>query len=148
MKWFVLVTVNLSLLCFLAAPIFADDLPTNVHQQTNAPTNARFEIVQSQLAAKFTFRLDKFTGHVAMLVKTSEDENISEDTWEDMHVYGLPPNVKSSRPHFQIFTSGLAACHTFLIDTDSGQTWLLVKKDVKNADGTENEVYSWQKFAR
>ena len=33
--------------------------PSDIHQHTVAPSNARFEIVQSELAAKWTFRLDR-----------------------------------------------------------------------------------------
>jgi hypothetical protein len=32
--------------------------PTEIHQHTTPPPNARFEIVQSQIAARWTFRLD------------------------------------------------------------------------------------------
>ena len=37
------------------------------HQTTTPPSDHRFEIIQSQLAAKWTFRLDRFTGQVSQL---------------------------------------------------------------------------------
>ncbi len=40
---------------------------SDIHQQTTTPVGARFEIVQSELAAKWTFRLDRFTGRVSQL---------------------------------------------------------------------------------
>ena len=133
--------IVLSLL-FVNEGAFARE-PTDFHQKTTLPTNARFEIVQSELTARWTFRLDRFTGQVAQLVKTQDDNT----TWEEMTVNGLPKVTTPSRPRFQIFTSGLAARHTFLIDTDTGRTWLLVTIMSRLPDGTEYEVILWQQFA-
>ncbi len=117
--------------------------PSDVHQQTTPPVNARFEILQSELAAKWTFRLDRFTGHVAQLVKTKDDDS----TWEDMQVIGLPPVNQPGRARFQLFTSGLAARYTFLIDTDTGKSWVVVTAKSKSADGSEYDVNRWVPFA-
>lgn len=116
---------------------------SDVHQQTTLPTGARFEVVQSELAAKWTFRLDRFTGHVAQLVRTKDDDN----TWEEMRIIGLPVVSAPSRARFQLFASGLAARYTFLIDTDTGKTWVVVTGKRKLPDGSEYEVHSWQAFA-
>ena len=116
--------------------------PTDIHQQTTPPPNARFEIVQSELAAKWTFRLDRFKGRVAQLVRTKDDDN----AWEDMEVIGLGPVQNPTRARFQLFTSGIAARHTFMIDTDTGKTWVLVSSKRKRDDGTEEEVSGWQPF--
>ena len=133
--------VVLSLL-FVVEGAFAQE-PSDLHQQTTLPANARFEIVQSQLQARWTFRLDRFTGQVAQLVRTTGDKN----TWEQMMVDGLPAITAPSRPRFQIFTSGLAARHTFLIDTDTGRTWQVVTGTRHRSDGTEYEVNLWRPFA-
>ena len=137
--------------CFAVATIFLLILSGNslaqqtsdIHQHTTPPVGARFEIVQSELAAKWTFRLDRFTGHVAQLVKTEDDDN----TWEEMTVLNLPPVTAPLHPRFQLFMSGLAARYTFLIDTETGKTWVVVTGKKKRADGTEYEVNSWQPFA-
>lgn len=135
-------------LCAVACLIWsayaqADDFPSPSHQLTSPPSTARFEIVQSQLAAKWTFRLDRYSGRIWQLVKTSDDDN----TWEEMPVMGLPKGQAAARPHFQIFTSGLAARHTFLIDNDTGKTWVVVTSKLKAKDGTEHEINAWQPFA-
>lgn len=117
--------------------------PSDFHQQTTPSTNARFEIVQSQLSARWTFRLDRFTGQVAQLVRTRDDDT----SWEQMVVDGLPTVTAPSRPRFQIFMSGLAARHTFLINTDTGQTWRVVTATRRRPDGTEYEANVWQRFA-
>ena len=105
-------------LCSTISPAFAQP---KIHQTTTPPSDARFEIVQSPLAAKWTFRLDRYTGRVYQLVKTQGDGV----AWETMLFLGGPEASKPMRPKFVIFSSGLAARHTFLMDSDTGQTWIL-----------------------
>ncbi len=128
--------------------------PSNIHQHTTPPPNARFEIIQSELTAMWTFRLDRFTGHICQLVAidtgAKEGESVRPNgnvTWEDMPVVGIGRVENPTRAHFQIFTSGLAAIHTYLIDTDTGKMWVLVKGQRKRDDGTKYEVNLWQPFA-
>lgn len=123
-----------------ATAALAQDQPSNIHQSTAPPPAARFEIIQSQLAARWTFRLDRFTGRVAQLVKTDDDDS----TWQEMQVVGRPAIATPTRPRFQLFTSGLAARFTLLLDTDTGDTWQVVASKRKGADGEEHEVQVWQ----
>ena len=121
----------------------SQDYPSPTHQPTSPVAGARYEIVQSELAVKATFRLDRFTGRIWELVKTADSDN----AWQETEVHAHPLADKgSSRPHFQIFTSGIALRNTFLIDTDSGQTWTLVTGKSKSADGSEYEYRAWQPF--
>ncbi len=120
----------------------AQEAPRPIHQQTTLPASARFEIIQSTLAARLTFRLDRYTGQVWQLVKTRDDDN----TWEETPVSGLAKGTQSARPRFQIFTSGFAVRHTFLLDTDTGKTWLIVVSRRKNPDGTEYDQNVWAPF--
>jgi hypothetical protein len=57
-----------------------------------------------------------------------------------------PPTNNPIRPRFQIFASGLAARHTFLLDTETGSTWTLSAGTRKRPDGTEYEVTVWIPF--
>jgi len=109
---------------------------TSPSYKTETPNNSRFEIIQSSLAARWTFKLDKFTGKIWQYVRTKDDENI----WEEMYV--LPKPISSTRPKFQIYTSGLAARFTLLIDNDNGKTWVLTTS--KDKDG--NELTYWQQL--
>ena len=115
-----------------------------IHQHTTPPVDARFEIVQSELAAKWTFRLDRFTGRVAQLSVDAADDSVV--SWWDTPVVGLPQLENPTRARFQLFTSGIAAKHTFLIDTDTGKTWLMVNEHAKRANGTEYEHIAWVPF--
>ncbi len=92
-----------------------------VHQTTTPPSEARFETVQSPLAARWTFRLDRYTGRIHQLVKTQDDK----PAWELMFAEGLPDISRPNRPRFVVFTSGLTVRHPFLMDSDTGQTWRL-----------------------
>jgi hypothetical protein len=105
------------------------------HQATLPPENARFEIIQSELAAKFTFRLDRFTGHVWQLVSTLG----GGDAWEPTKVLSLPSISSPTTPRFQIFESGIAAKFSFLIDTSTGQTWTFTT--VRNKDGSAETLW-------
>lgn len=135
-----------ALVCIvLAGPLAAADADVQVrsHQMTTSPPSARFELLQSTLAARWTFRLDRFTGRVWQLVRTADDDN----TWEEMHVFERPQVQTPNRPRFQLFASGLAARHTFLLDSDTGRTWLVVAGKRKDKEGNDVEVTSWQPFS-
>jgi len=103
--------------------LFSHGLFAENNESTTTPQDARYEIVQSQLIARNTFRLDRFTGNVAQLVSTNNDKM----TWEEMIVRNLPKIERPTKARFQIFTSGLAARFTFLIDTETGNTWVLTQ---------------------
>ncbi len=127
---------------FLAAPVRAQlpTLPGGTHHETATPDNAHFEIIQAQTAAKWTFRLDRWTGHVWILVQNNGGTYV----WQPTKVDGLPDAKPGNLPQYQIFLSGLSAKFSFLIDTVSGKTWsltTLTDKDGKEAD------YMWKPFA-
>ena len=126
----------------VAASADAQNEPSDIHQATTAPAGARFEIIQSELAAKWTFRLDRFSGQVFQLVKTKEDQS----AWEEMAVASCLSVSQATRARFQLFSSGIAARWTFLIDTDTGKTWQLTTSKEKLPDGSEQENHSWQPF--
>ena len=62
-----------------------------------------------------------------------------------MLVVGIPKT--SARPHFQLFVSSLAARYTFLIDNDTGKTWVVANSKSKDKAGVEHEYNIWQPFA-
>ena len=116
---------------------------SDIHQQTTAPAGARFELVQSELAAKWTFRLDRFTGRISQLVKAASGGN----AWEDMIILGLPSTTGTPHAKFQICTSGLAARHTFLIDVETGRTWVISSEKTTDKEGHEQESSAWEPFS-
>ena len=127
---------TVALLGFLLLPVAARGDMSSMHQNTTPPVDGRYEIVQSQLAARWTFKLDRYTGEVAQLVLNAEKEN----TWEKVLVQDLPKVATPSRPRFQIFTSGIAAKHTFLLDANTGKTWTLLIDSIPTKEGESDAI--------
>ncbi|MBL8339516.1 MAG: hypothetical protein JNM97_22310 [Rhodoferax sp.] len=120
----------------------AQDYPAPPHQQTTPAPGARYEVLQSQLAARWTFKLDRFAGRVWQLVRTADDDS----SWEEMSIFDALKVPTPTRPRFQLFSSGLAARHTFLLDADTGKTWRLTTIKRKGRDGEDVEHHVWESF--
>lgn len=116
---------------FLSLHIFAQE-----HQAvTTKMDNARFEVIQSPIARKYTFFLDKVEGKIYQLVQT----RTGGDSWEEMTIY--PKDILTyTEPTYQIFIGGFAAADMFLINTKTGRTWVLVKEN-----GDDNKTF-WEEF--
>ena len=149
---------TLSLLVLMGQPMWAQDV--NINVQTPTPTDARYQIVQSTITMRETYRLDTHSGHISRLVR-------SNDGWEEMIVWALPtvaratndgldvplgdsevaglgveryrPVQNPSKPRFQISLSGITVRGSYLIDTRTGQTWRLVKAKV-DPDGPDTDA--------
>jgi len=106
------------------------------HVQSAAPVNARYEIVQSHLAATFTFKLDKYAGRVWQLVQDAE----GYPKWQVIPVLDGPKITNPASVRFQVFTSGLAGRHTFLLDTVTGRAWVFTTFKDGNAWAPMPEV--------
>jgi len=63
-----------------------------------------------------------------------------------MIVLDLPPASGAPHARFQIFTSGIAAKQTFLIDVETGKTWVLASIKTTDKDGHEQETDDWEPF--
>lgn len=105
---------------------------------TAVAETARYEIVQSPLMAKWTFRLDRYTGIVYQLVKTRADRF----AWEEMIIVDLPKSFKDFKARYQIFASGILVKNTFLINLETGQTWVLTTF----TNDKKEELNGWAPF--
>lgn len=95
--------------------------------------NARFEVIQNPKVRKYTFYLDKVEGKVYQLVQSYGGRT----KWEEMTVY--PKDTQTyTEPTYQIYISGLMTSDTFLINTKTGRTWMLVQ-------GRDDEIL-WEEF--
>ena len=122
----------------LPIPVRAQEMPVPPHSSSTISPSARYEIVQSHLAAKWTFRLDRVCGFVSQLVGTRDGGT----AWEAMPIEKHPNCVGDSASHYQLFSSSLAARHTFLMNTDTGTSWVLTTR--VNRDKSESAL--WQLF--
>ena len=104
----------------------------NSHQYSSAPENSRFQIVQSELTVMLTFKVDKYTGSVFLLLKGK-----SGLTWQLMdadvqvHDEKIPNQV-----NYQILASDNGIKSTFLINVNTGVTWQLTKDK-------KSDVFLW-----
>lgn len=97
---------------------------------TSPASSSRYEIVQSQLTARDTFRLDKVCGLVWQMVT----DTAGELHWQEIPFFDTKLVCASDgRVRYQLFISAIAARYTFLINTDSGKTWHLVVDSQKNS---------------
>ena len=136
-------TVPLGVILAFAISLLSDSVAaqsTNVHQSTTQPPDGRFEIVQSPIAAKWTFRLDRHRGNVDQLVET-QDGSL---TWQGMFVLGLPDVSTTRKARFTIFASGIAARFTFLIDSQTGRTWVL--NSLSDTEDGSDQLVGWIPF--
>ena len=128
------------LICASLPLAVAAQSDANIHGSSTQPPGGRFEIVQSPLAAKWTFRLDRHTGQVDQLVSS----RFGGVAWQEMPAIGLPKTTNVSEPRFVLFASGIAARHTFLIDTETGDSWVLTAWP--SEEESSDEVTGWAPF--
>lgn len=122
MKLHIFVTLAIVSLA-LTATANAQDLQTHTSAQTSAPSDSLFEIIQSNIAVMWTFKLDKFSGQVYQLVHNQNDDLV----WQLMEKDSNPANtvIVPGKVNYQIFTSGIAARFTILMNVNSGASWLV-----------------------
>lgn len=101
----------------------AEAQETVTHVTSPVSPDSRFVIVQANQAAKYTFRLDKVSGKVDLLVTTSKQDL----TWEAIPRLEHRLDQSNGKAIYQMFISGLAARFTFLINTATGATWQLTQ---------------------
>jgi hypothetical protein len=108
----------------------AQELPNNVHARTTAAADARFQVVQSQIAVRWTFLVDTWDGTVWQLA--SEEEKIADGKTNQNAIWqrvGAPSdaNRKAGTLNYQFFLSGVAARWMLLTNVHTGDTWQLVR---------------------
>jgi len=85
----------------------------------------RYQIIQSSIAARGTYKVDTYKGNVYQLVV---DRNNNE-TWELLSRIGHSNNdiqIEGQR-NYELFLSTIAMRFTYLINVNTGATWQLVQ---------------------
>ena len=115
------------ILIILSIPSYSQDEEYPGPVSSTIPQSSRYEIIQSNLIARFTFKIDKYSGNVYQLVS----DTVDVQSWSKMerikHVSDVI--VNKSKVNYQLFTSGIAVRFTYLMNIDTGATWLLVKDE-------------------
>lgn len=98
----------------------------NGTNQTTSLSDGHWEFFMSDVAAKYTFKVDKFTGDVYQFVQR-EDKSY---TWQFIEKETSDKDIqKQDSINYQLFSSGLGIRFTFLLNINSGLTWQLVKDE-------------------
>ncbi len=141
MRYFVITA--LCLLCMLVnyEMVSAQDTGATVSQKTGVTANSRFEIIQTISTIKTTLKLDKFTGDVyefarnKTLVRNKDEEYAWGITKRLPH--SLDKNESLDRVNYQIVTIETGVKYTFLMNVDTGASWILSI----NPNKDESEYY-------
>jgi hypothetical protein len=116
------------LLAALMLAVFSRHASAQADHQTSlsstVPDAARFEVVQSPMLAKLTFRLDRFTGETWLFVTTKDNSY----AWERVNKIPLPDDTKvPEKVNYQIFLSGIRAQVTVLVNINTGASWYVAE---------------------
>nr|WP_199001864.1 hypothetical protein [Flavobacterium sp. ASV13] len=113
------------LLIFITLSFSAFSQQNGTNQATSL-CNGHWEFFMSDVAAKYTFKVDKFTGDVYQFVQ-KEDKTY---TWQFIEKETSNRDiVKQDSINYQLFSSGLGIRFTFLLNINSGLTWQLVRDE-------------------
>src|SRR5947209_6038711 len=83
----------------------------------------RYEIVQSEIRRSNTFKLDKHTGKVYVFVATKDDWF----SWQEVPKESATlDTIIPDKINYQLFMGGILAKDCFLLNINTGATWILV----------------------
>ena len=125
--------IGLALSLFVVNSYAADSI--NVNTSTTPAANSRYEIISSTLTLKHAYKLDRYCGFIQQLGRKENGDSV----WQSTKVADLPKCIVDNKPKYQIFSSGIAVRHTYLINTDTGKTWLVMI--FKNSNGVDE--FGW-----
>lgn len=134
MKLKTLVSIAVPTLLLSMAANSQEEFQTYPNQKTDIPEDARYEFIQSPIAAKATFKFDRFTGDTYQIVRR-EDSTL---TWQTIHreIHPKDNGQIKNKVNYQLFLSGLSMRFTYLMNIRSGAVWQLVK--------TPADDYLWE----
>jgi hypothetical protein len=111
------VIIGMMALCLIA---HAEDGVRQIATVATSVAPGRYEIVQSAIVARDTFRLDRYTGRVWQFVHDTDKDAME---WQEVLVENPIKLTSQNTPRFQIVMFGIKAADTLLFDVISGRTW-------------------------
>lgn len=103
-----------------------------VPHATEAPADARFEIIKVLLREPFLLKLDKYTGDVYELVRNRDyvRDKGQAFAWQLVRWNNKPAaeTLDSQKVNFQIFDANNFDYSVYLININNGDTWTLVRE--------------------
>jgi hypothetical protein len=113
-------------ICFLIITISTYS-QQNGSNQTTSLNGGRWEFFMSDVAIRYTFKIDKFTGDVYQYVKREDETYTWQIVEKNTNVNDI---MKENVINYQLFSNGQGIRYTFLLNTNSGLTWKLVSTNV------------------
>ena len=90
-------------------------------QMTSVPNNTPYSIIQSEISANMTFRLNKYTGEVLRMLDGNKGPY-----WLQVRREKHSKDIqKKGTVNYQIFTSGLNTQMIYLLNVNTGITWYI-----------------------
>jgi hypothetical protein len=131
----ILTSISFLVLVFAyAESSYAQDTVSSGVRQTSAPADSRYEIIATTSIVKAVLKLDKRTGEVfelarnKALVRTKDEEHAWQRTKRLPHP---DKDEATNEVNYQIYTEGRSGIYTYLINLNTGATWILAKEEGK-----------------
>lgn len=122
---FCLMNRILVIVCFLLTSLCAMAQIDKHSYVSTTQTGGRFEIIQSPIARRLIFRLDKYTGDVYQYVLGKDNKPLWEKISNAWLSLILDKEKKQDYIKFQLFMGGIAVADCFLLDIETGVTFQL-----------------------
>jgi hypothetical protein len=90
-------------------------------QITAVPNDSQYCIIQSEISASMTFRLNKYTGEVLRMLDGNRGP-FWQQVRREKHLKDIQ---KKGSVNYQLFTSGLNTQMIYLLNINTGATWHL-----------------------
>lgn len=120
-----------NLLCLMMMLFFINILgfsQNDTYSSLQTTMDGRYEIIQSPIARKLTFKIDKVEGNVWQLVQTSS----GGVAWQTIHVALIIADDKEANSNnYRFFFSGIALKDCFIYNVKTGRCWVLVESSNK-----------------
>ena len=111
--------------CFVMMSLYGFAQLEHHPSVSTSQTGGRYEIIQSPIARRLIFRLDKYTGEVHQYVLGKDDKPLWEKISNAWLSLILDKEKKQGYIKFQLFMGGIAVADCFLLDIETGVTFQL-----------------------
>lgn len=109
------------------------DISNNYDKKYNSVSSSlsggKYELVQSDMVARLTFKIDKHNGRVWQIIEESDGSY----SWDMIEREESANDVKiDNKINYQFFMSGLAVKFSYLINVNTGIVWQILERKDKS----------------
>lgn len=108
---------------------------TTYQAVSTSQVGGRYEILQSEISRRLSFKLDKYTG----IVYECEDQTKNSCGWKEIKRAPSPSDVPiQDQINYQLYLGGHLSLDCFLINIHTGTMWIYVRN---RETGSSFELY-------